>query len=151
MIHSNKQRAGDSVFTIVGGGGSRIKQCWAELRRALVTGCTVRRYEQLETSPETIEQELRPVVCEHRQTDRLKENYSIDGVTNQQDVFSTENSLCKRLRTKLPTSRDLTRIKKQLNENGDRIRRFVSDFLQKVNNTLSFKVRYRITSKKSIK
>ena len=41
-----------------------------------------RRYEQLETSPETIQQELRPAVCERRQTDiqtdRLKENYSID-------------------------------------------------------------------------
>ena len=43
-----------------------------------MTGSTVRRYEQLETSPETIEQELRPAVCEHRRTDRLKENYSID-------------------------------------------------------------------------
>ena len=43
-----------------------------------LTGCTVRRFEQLETSPETIEQELRPAVCERRQTDRLKENYSID-------------------------------------------------------------------------
>ena len=37
---------------------------------------TVRRYEQLETSPETVEQELRPAVCEYRQTDRLKENYN---------------------------------------------------------------------------
>ena len=35
--------------------------------------CTFRRSEQLETSPETIEQELRTP------TDRLKENYSIDG------------------------------------------------------------------------
>ena len=35
------------------------------------------RYEQFETSPETIEQELRPAVCKHRQTDRFKENYSI--------------------------------------------------------------------------
>ena len=43
-----------------------------------MTGCTVRRYDQLETSPETIEQELRPEVCERRQTDRLVENYSID-------------------------------------------------------------------------
>ena len=34
-------------------------------------GCTVRRYEQLETSPETIEQEFRHAICEHRQTDRL--------------------------------------------------------------------------------
>ena len=43
---------------------SRIKKCWAELRRDLVTGYTVRRYEQLETFPEMIEQELRPAVCE---------------------------------------------------------------------------------------
>ena len=43
-----------------------------------MTVYTVRRYEQLETFPETIEQELRPAVCEHRQTDRLKANYSID-------------------------------------------------------------------------
>ena len=43
-----------------------------------MTGCTIRRYDQLETSPETIEQELRPAVCERRQTDRLMENYSID-------------------------------------------------------------------------
>ena len=47
-----------------------------------MTGCTVRRYEQLETSPETIEQELRSAVCERRLTDRLKENYSIDIVTS---------------------------------------------------------------------
>ena len=32
-------------------------------------GYTVNRYEQFETSPETIQQELRPVVCEQRQTD----------------------------------------------------------------------------------
>ena len=48
------------------------------MRRELMTGCTVRRYDQLETSPETIEQELRPAVCERRQTDRLMENYCID-------------------------------------------------------------------------
>ena len=40
-----------------------------ELRRELVTGCTVSRYEQFKTSPETIEKELRPAVCENRQTD----------------------------------------------------------------------------------
>ena len=49
-----------------------------------MTGCTARRYDQFETSPEAIEQELRPAVCEHRQTDRqtdrLKANYSIDYV-----------------------------------------------------------------------
>ena len=43
-----------------------------------MTGCTARRYDQFETSPEAIEQELRPAVCERRQTDRLKANYSID-------------------------------------------------------------------------
>ena len=45
-----------------------------------MTGCTSGGYDQLETSPETIEQELRPAVCEHRQTDRLMENYSIDSI-----------------------------------------------------------------------
>ena len=34
-----------------------------------MTGCTSGGYAQLETSPETIGQELRPVVCERRQTD----------------------------------------------------------------------------------
>ena len=43
-----------------------------------MTGCTARRYDQFDTSPEAIEQELRPAFCEHRQTDRLKANYSID-------------------------------------------------------------------------
>ena len=46
-----------------------IKKFLAKLRRELVTGCTVSRYEQFETSLETIGQELRPAVCEHRQTD----------------------------------------------------------------------------------
>ena len=40
------------------------------------------RYEQFETSPETIKQELRPAVCERRhtggQTDGCNENYNID-------------------------------------------------------------------------
>ena len=36
----------------------------AELRRELLTGCTVSRYEQVDISPETIEQELRPAVYE---------------------------------------------------------------------------------------
>ena len=43
----------------------RIKKI--ELKRELVTGYAFRRYEQFETSPEAIEQELRPAVCEHRQ------------------------------------------------------------------------------------
>ena len=42
-----------------------------------MTGCTVRRYERVETSTETIEQVLRPAVSEHRQTDILMENYNI--------------------------------------------------------------------------
>ena len=37
------------------------------------------RYEQFEISPETIKQELQPVDCEQRQTDRFKENYNLDG------------------------------------------------------------------------
>ena len=41
-----------------------------------MTGWTVIRYEKFETSPETIEQELRSAVCE--KSDRCKENYSID-------------------------------------------------------------------------
>ena len=50
-----------------------------------MTGCTSGGYDQLETSPETIEQELRPAVSNDdrhtdRQTDRLMENYSIDSV-----------------------------------------------------------------------
>ena len=42
-------------------------------------GSTSVGYDQFETSPEAIEQELRPAVCERRPTDRLKANYSIDG------------------------------------------------------------------------
>ena len=53
---------------------SSTKNCYAELKHELVTGCTVRRYKQLETSPEMIEQELRTP------TDRLKENFSIDAI-----------------------------------------------------------------------
>ena len=59
-----------------------------------MTGCrpTVRRYEQLETSPETIEQELRPAVCERRQTDRLKDNFSIcDSDCNKEDNLSSRS------------------------------------------------------------
>ena len=41
-------------------------------------GSTSVGYDQFETSPEAIEQELRPAVCELRLTDRLKTNYSID-------------------------------------------------------------------------
>ena len=37
--------------------------------RELVTGYTSGGYDQFETSPEPIEQELRPAVCERRQTD----------------------------------------------------------------------------------
>ena len=40
------------------------KKFQAELRRELVTGCTSGGYDQFETFPETIEQELRPAVCE---------------------------------------------------------------------------------------
>ena len=36
------------------------------------------RYEQFRISPETIQQEMRPVVCEQRQTNIFKENYNTD-------------------------------------------------------------------------
>ena len=48
------------------------------MRCELVRGSTSVGYDQFETSPEAIEQELRPAVCERRPTDRLKANYSID-------------------------------------------------------------------------
>ena len=37
------------------------------MRRELVTGYAFRRYDPLETFPETIEQELGPAVCVRRQ------------------------------------------------------------------------------------
>ena len=41
-------------------------------------GSAFSRCEQFETSPETIEQELRSAVCELRQTNFKRKNYSID-------------------------------------------------------------------------
>ena len=42
------------------------------------------RYEQFETSPDTINKELRPIDYEERQKDnRFKENYSIDVIVNK--------------------------------------------------------------------
>ena len=52
-----------SVFVIAFGCFSRINNCQAELRRELVRGSVLSRYEQFETSPETIDQELRTAVC----------------------------------------------------------------------------------------
>ena len=49
--------------------------------------------EQFEISSKTIEQELQPVVCEQRQTDRFKENYSID--VNRSLVFTFDNTCIK--------------------------------------------------------
>ena len=43
------------------------------MRRELVTVCTSGGCDQFETSPEAIEQELRPALCERSQT-----NYSVD-------------------------------------------------------------------------
>ena len=53
-------------------------------------GSTSVGYDQFETSPEAIEQELRPAVCERRLTVRLKTNYSIDylAMVNCADVSS---------------------------------------------------------------
>ena len=47
-----------------------------------MTGCSFSRYEQSETSPETIEQEF--ATCSLlTATDRLKKNYSIDEAFNE--------------------------------------------------------------------
>ena len=45
------------------------KKIYAELRRELVTKSTSGGYDQLEPSPEEIEQEMRTAFCERRQTD----------------------------------------------------------------------------------
>ncbi len=66
-----------------------------------MTGCTVRRYEQLETSPETFEQELRPAVCEHRQTDLRRIIVSIDGrqcENLRRIIVSIDGRQCENLR-----------------------------------------------------
>ena len=70
--------ARDSAFAIVYGCFSRKKKMLGRLRCELVRGSTSVGYDQFETSPEAIEQELRPAICERRPTDRLKANYSID-------------------------------------------------------------------------
>ena len=49
----------------------------AELRSEHMRGRNVNRCEQFEISPETIEQELRPVVCEQRQSDAFYKSYSM--------------------------------------------------------------------------
>ena len=53
-------------------------------------GSTSVGYDQFETSPEAIEQELRPAVCERRPTDRLKANYSIEKLNY--GVFPTDDA-----------------------------------------------------------
>ena len=55
-----------------------FKKYLGELRCELVTKSTSGEYGQFETSPDAIEPELRTALCERRQTDRLKTNYSID-------------------------------------------------------------------------
>ena len=59
----------------------RIKKFYAELRREFVTKSTSGGCGQFETSPEAIEPQLLKLLCERRQTDRLKTNYSIDILT----------------------------------------------------------------------
>ena len=44
--------------------------------------------DQFETSPDAIEPELRTALCERRQTDRLKTNYSIDIVKQHVEPIS---------------------------------------------------------------
>ena len=56
LLHSNKQSRMRRGIRDSFGCFSRIKKFYAELRRELVTGYSFSRYEQFETSPETIEQ-----------------------------------------------------------------------------------------------
>ena len=70
--------ARDSAFVIVYGCFSRIKKILGRTEMRTRERSTSVGYDQFETSPEAIEQELRPAVCERRPTDRLKANYSID-------------------------------------------------------------------------
>ena len=54
-----------------------------------MTKSTSGGYDQLEPSPEEIEQELLTAFCERRQTDRLKTNYRVDWeMTSIGSVFS---------------------------------------------------------------
>ena len=57
------------------------------MRGSTSVGC-----DQFETSPEAIEQELRPAVCERRPTDRLKANYSID-IARDNNYWIVTNSV----------------------------------------------------------
>ena len=57
------------------------------------------RIRSFETSPDAIEPELRTALCERRQTDGLKTNYSIDGCSCEMcaknwhvQLFRTANS-----------------------------------------------------------
>ncbi len=61
--HSDKHWRGRLGIRDSFGCFSRIIKFLGELRCELVTECAFSRYEQFETSPETIEQELRPGVC----------------------------------------------------------------------------------------
>ena len=88
-----------------------------------MTGCAGSRYEQYETSLETIEQELRPVVCEQRPTDRVKENYySIDMIVLKKTEWQGHEHLCHtgmpvrngNLDTDRTTTTKATRVRKQL-------------------------------------
>ena len=92
-------------------------------------GSTSVGYDQFETSPEAIEQELRPAVCERRPTDRLKANYSIDyynGRVSQQYskrptmLFADDLVICEGSR--LEVEQQLDRWRELLEGNGLRIK-----------------------------
>ena len=57
-----------------------------------MTKSTSGGYDQLEPSPEEIEQELRTAFCERRQTDRLKTNYRIDDRLWQNTLILDEHT-----------------------------------------------------------
>ena len=70
------RRAGQLWFAVF----FAYKKMLGRIRRELVTKSTSGGCDQFETSPEAIDQELRPALCERRQTDRLKTNYRVDEI-----------------------------------------------------------------------
>ena len=91
-----------------------------------MTECTSGGYDQLDTSAETIEQELRPAICERGQTDRLMDNYSIDGCTcytsiiQRDPLFANDLVICEESRLEVE---QLDSWREVLEGNGLRISR----------------------------
>ena len=83
-----------------------------------MTGCTVRRHEQLDTSPETIEQNCD---LQFANTDGFKENYSIDVMRREQHCVGRrviEMKVQGRRKRGRPKRRWLNRVRDDIKEKG---------------------------------